>query len=181
MSKKLSILIVSLVSRKTMLDSITRFLKAQVTADVEVLVSIDNGERSIGAKRNELLKSATGEYVAFVDDDDYLSPFYVKNIIEAIKDKPDCVGITGVILLKKEGPRIFKHSLQYKHWFEENEVYYRCPNHLNPIKREIALSAMFPDMSNQEDRVYSSNLLGKLKTETNIETPLYYYIPSSES
>lgn len=181
MNKKLSILIVSLKSRKSMLDNITRFLKVQMTPEVEVLVSVDSGEHSIGTKRNELLRSATGEYTVFVDDDDYLSPFYVKSILNAIKDSPDCIGITGVIMLKKEGPKLFKHSLQYKHWFEENKIYYRCPNHLNPVRREIALATMFPDISNQEDRAYSFNIQNKLKTETNIDEPLYFYIPSSEA
>jgi len=180
MSKKLSLLIASLENRKPMLDNLTRFLKAIVTPEVEVLISLDTGEKTIGTKRNELLRAATGDYIAFVDDDDYLSPLYIKLILEAIATFPDCVGITGIIMLKKEGPRLFKHSLQYKHWFEENNIYYRCPNHLNPVKREIALTNLFPEISDQEDRVYSLNLQHKLKTEINIETPLYYYIPSSE-
>lgn len=181
MSKKLSILIVTLKSREHLLNGLRRVLKAQLTPEVEVLVSADEKESSIGSKRNSLLKTATGDYVCFVDDDDLVSPFYVSKILKATENTPDCVGIQGVITLKNVGPRVFIHSLQYTNWFEKDDIYYRCPNHLNPIKREIALSIGFPDISNQEDRVFSYNLQGKLKTETYIDTPIYYYYPSSES
>lgn len=178
--KKLSILIVTLKSREKLLYGLKRVLKNQLTSDVEVLVSCDEKEASIGAKRNSLLNSAKGKYISFIDDDDLVSPFYVSEILKAIENNSDCVGIRGIITLKNIGPRIFEHSLKNTSWFEKDNVYYRCPNHLNPIKREIALSTGFPDISNQEDRAYSFNLQGKLKTESFIDMPLYYYFPSSE-
>jgi glycosyltransferase involved in cell wall biosynthesis len=181
MSKKLSILIVTLKSREHLLNGLKRVLKNQITSDIEVLVSSDEKQASIGTKRNNLLKSATGEYVCFIDDDDLVSPFYVQEILKATKESPDCIGIQGIITLKNIGPRVFVHSLQYTNWFEKNNIYYRCPNHLNPIKKEIALSVGFPDISNQEDRAYSFGLQGKLKNEKLITTPLYYYYPSSEN
>lgn len=180
MVKTLSILIASTNDRKPMLDNLMRFLKAQKTSEVEVLASIDNGESSIGSKRNDLLKSATGKYVAFLDDDDMISPYYVSNILDAAKHDSDCIGIRGIIVTNDFGPRVFIHSLQYTHWFEKDEIYYRCPNHLNPIKREIALATGFPNISNQEDKSFAFSIQGKIKTETFIETPLYYYYPSSE-
>jgi len=180
MSKVLSILIVSTNERKHMFDNLMRFIKAQKTSEVEILASIDDGKSSIGTKRNSLLKAATGKYVAFLDDDDMISPYYISKILAAAKDDSDCIGIKGVIVTNYLGPRVFIHSLQYTHWFEKDEIYYRCPNHLNPIKREIALTTGFPEISNQEDRSFSFNLQGKIKTETFIETPLYYYYPSSE-
>lgn len=178
--KKLSILIVTLKSRENLFLNLKRILKNQLTPEVEVLVSCDEKESSIGAKRNSLLHSATGEYICYIDDDDIVSPFYVSKILKAIEEKPDCVGIKGVITLKNIGPRLFEHSLQNTSWFEKDNIYYRCPNHLNPIKRDIALSVGFPNISDQEDRAYSFNLQGKLKTETLIDEPIYYYYPSSE-
>ena len=180
MNKKLSILIVTLKSRENLFLNLKRILKNQITPEVEVLVSCDEKEHSIGYKRNNLLQSATGDYVCYVDDDDLVSPFYISKILKAIENKPDCVGLRGVIILKGIGPRIFEHSVQIKSWYEKNNIYYRCPNHLNPIKREIAQSVGFPDISNQEDRAFSFNIQGKLKTETLIEEPVYYYYPSSE-
>jgi glycosyltransferase involved in cell wall biosynthesis len=180
MPKTLSILIVSLKKRKHLLDQLLRVLQIQLTDEVEVLISSDDGEIPIGTKRNNLLNKASGKYVCFIDDDDLVSPFYTKYILEALKTSPDCVGLQGIISLKTQGPKIFIHSLSYASWFEKDGVYYRCPNHLNPVKTEIAKNVKFPDISSGEDRVYSYNLKDKLKTEVYINKPIYYYYPSSE-
>ena len=53
---------------------------------VELLVLIDNKKRTLGAKRNEMIGLAKGEYVVFIDDDDLVSEDYVESILEAIKE-----------------------------------------------------------------------------------------------
>jgi hypothetical protein len=54
-------------------------------------------------------------------------------------------------------------------------VYYRCPNHLNPIKREIALQVMFPELSRGEDRDFSMRVKRLLKKEEYIDGIIYFY------
>lgn len=179
MNKKLSILTPTLYSREGIFKNLAKVLKSQSNADVEMLAVCDNGEKTIGQKRNELLNAAKGDYVVFVDDDDMISPFYIHGILTAIKDNPDCVGIEGIITQAGIGPKKFVHSLQYNDWFEKDDIYYRCPNHLNPIKREIALDCMFPEISWQEDKSFSERLKGKLKTEVYIKGPIYFYYPSN--
>ena len=181
MSKRLSILTATMHERNGVFRNLAKVLKAQSTPEVEMLAICDNGELSIGAKRNQLLEAAKGDYVCFVDDDDMISPFYIRGILTAIQDNPDCVGIEGIITMNKIGPKKFVHSLQYTDWFEENDIYYRCPNHLNPIKREIALDIKFPETSWQEDQDFSMRLKGKLKTEVFIRGPIYFYYPSHVS
>ena len=74
--------------------------------------------------------------------------------------------------------RKFIHSIKYKTWFEENYIYYRCPNHLNPVKRELALKVRFLPQDSGEDCDYSKRLLPLLKTETYIEGIIYNYLAS---
>ena len=52
--------------------------------DVELLYLLDNRRRSVGAKRNDLLTAARGEYVSFIDDDDEVASDYVSKIYHAI-------------------------------------------------------------------------------------------------
>jgi glycosyltransferase involved in cell wall biosynthesis len=62
-------------------------LEAQSVArmpDVELLYFLDNKRRLVGAKRNDLLNAARGEYVSFIDDDDEVAPDYVRRIHDAI-------------------------------------------------------------------------------------------------
>lgn len=195
---KLSILICSLFNRASSLKRLLDILEKQTTSQVEVLVIKDNGKMSVGSKRNSLLEKAQGQYICFVDDDDLVSEDYISKILAAIKTEPDCCGIEGLISLclrvrnkrrstltgRKQwmkGPRIqrkFIHSIKYKTWFEKDHVYYRCPNHLNPIKKELALQIGFPNIYTGEDKDYSQRLLPLLKTEVYIEKPIYFYLAS---
>ena len=194
MEKKLSILICSITERESLLKNLLADLERQRTDDVEILVEIDNKVITTGAKRNVLLRRAIGDYIAFVDDDDKISEDYVPKILEAIKTHPDCCGIEGEIthIVKVRMRRLssrfsghykhaqrrvqkFIHSIRYNRWFESNDVYYRCPNHLNPVKREIALKVMFPDLNKEEDKDYSFRLYPLLKTEQYIDGIIYFY------
>ena len=177
--KKLSILICSVLSRIEMLRSLLGALKEQLTKDVEILVERDEGKITIGAKRNVLLQKATGNYVAFVDDDDKVSDDYVTKILKAISTSPDCCSIEGEIHFRsKSVTKKFIHSIRYKRWFQAGDIYYRCPNHLNPVKRTTALRVGFPDMARGEDKNYSLRLRPLLKTEQKIDGVIYFYAAS---
>ena len=175
---KLSILICHLYSRAKEFERLRDVIVLQLTNDVEILVESDNGELSTGAKRNKLLKRSIGKYVAFIDDDDLVSEDYVSKILKAIESDPDCCSLQGEITMtqnKKRIKRIFKHSLQYDHWFEKDKIYYRCPNHLNAIKKELALQIKFPDKDTGEDRDFSTRIFPLLKTEEHIDGTIYFY------
>jgi len=173
---RLSILICSLGNRSALLGRLMERIESQRTSELEVLVDVDDGQKSIGSKRNALLQRATGDYVAFVDDDDLVSANYVKKILEAVNNNPDCCGMEGIYTVQGTNPRKFIHSIQYTSWFEQNGILYRNPNHLSPVRREHALATMFPEINHGEDRVYSERLLSRLKTETYIEGPIYHYL-----
>lgn len=177
----LSILIPSLKKREKQLNQLLDFLVKQKTPEVEIVAMVDSGELSVGVKRQQLLEKATGQFISFIDDDDTVSARYVSNILRAIQIEPDVVGICGIITTDGNNPKKFIHSLQYKTWSEDQSAYYRNPNHLNPVKRELALKAGFLDMNCGEDREYSKRLLPFLKSETMIDEIMYYYLFSKKN
>ncbi len=65
--------------------------------------------------------------------------------------------------------------MQYLDWFERDGVYYRCPNHLNPVRRSLAIRAGFPARSFREDLDYSLALRPLLRSEVFLEGPVYFY------
>jgi glycosyltransferase involved in cell wall biosynthesis len=174
---KLSILICNLFSRNELLCRLLKILELQKTDAVEILIASDNGEISIGKKRNTLLDKATGEYISFVDDDDLVSENYVSSILNAIEsyNHPDCIGICG-IYKGFTGDELFYHSIRYAGWYNSPDGYFRPPNHLNPIKTAIARKIRFIDRSFGEDRIYSDRIRPLLKTEGAIDHPIYTYI-----
>jgi cellulose synthase/poly-beta-1,6-N-acetylglucosamine synthase-like glycosyltransferase len=146
---------------------------------VQILVEGDNGEMSIGAKRNKLLFAAKGDYVSYVDDDDMVSDDYIPAILSALETKPDCVGIEGMMHTNL-GIAKFKHSIEFQGWYTGADAYYRTPNHLNPIKKSIAQSIAFPDQMFGEDQRFSEALRRALRTEVYIDHPIYFYYFTKE-
>lgn len=180
---KLSILIPSLHNeeRIELLARLKAVLYPQRTDEVEILILIDGGKATTGAKRNMLLNDAVGDYIVFVDDDDMVSENYVSLILDAIKTYPDVVGINLRHFVNGTLNGNTKHSIIYNDWKnipgpDGVWEYQRCPNHLNPVKRELALLAGFPDVTIGEDKSYSLKLRPHLKTEVMIEEPIYYYM-----
>ena len=184
---KLSILICTINGREEIFNKLYESIQAQLTEDkrnlVEIISLCDNKEITIGAKRNKLLTMARGEYVAFVDDDDTVSDDYVSKILDAIDNgeepNPDCIGMEGIILWEGSN-RLFCHSINFQGWYTgPDAVFYRTPNHLNPVKRRIALQVRFKNISGGEDQDYSKRLRNFLRTENYIEDPIYFYVPST--
>ena len=181
---KLSILIPTLPVRIStyvvLLNNIRdQIKKGKFESDVEILSLMDCKSMTIGDKRNRLIEMSSGEYIVFIDDDDNVPDYYISEVLSAIKESPDCVGIRGVI--KYEGDTkgkdtVFIHSLRYPQ-DEDINIYAkgRPPNHLNPIKREIACTVKFPNQNWAEDIDWSSNLYFKLKTEKMIDRVMYVY------
>jgi glycosyltransferase involved in cell wall biosynthesis len=184
--KRLSILVPTIESRSDKLARLLSILHPQLTDAVEVLTELDDGQKSTGLKRNALLERASGEYVCFVDDDDIVSSDYVKRILQATASKPDCVGI-HLLHFRNDALIGFSfHSVRYTCWHEESDLAtgyiraYRCPNHLNPVRREYALKCRFPDSSFAEDRVYSLKIREYLRSEEFILEPIYCYLSTDK-
>lgn len=182
--KRLSLLICTIEGREHYLQRLVSVLGPQVTNEVEVLVSKDNKQLPIGKKRNDLIHQAIGEYIAFIDDDDWVSEDYISNILKATDSKPDVVGFNSIIIFNGSRPRRVEITLNHSNWSHkmgkiDNEdhpvIYYRCPNHLSPIKKSIAMSILFPEIADQEDRYYSLAIPSFAKNEVYIDKYMYFY------
>lgn len=175
---KLSILICTMPERVDKLSLLKLSLEPQITAENYKSIEIITDwfmDYNIGVKRNKLLARARGEYVVFIDDDDEISPNYISLILDAIQTKPDCVAINGKITTDGKNEKKWFISRSYRRWFTRNGQYFRTPNHISPVRRELALKAGFPEISHGEDYAYSMRLLPLLKTETTIHEPIYHY------
>jgi glycosyltransferase involved in cell wall biosynthesis len=176
---KLSILICHLPERKKLLHRLSEVLNPQLGESVEVLVAADS-RLTVGEKRNTLLHWATGDYVAFVDDDDIVSSDYVELLMNGINEGVDCCSLLGQITFDGKNPELFEHSIKYDKWetVEGARIkYVRYPNHLSCIKASIARQFKFPNKSHGEDHDWSTQLhkSGLLKTEHYIPKVIYYY------
>jgi glycosyltransferase involved in cell wall biosynthesis len=151
--------------------------------EVEILFDPRIGLITKGEKRQSLLDISRGKYIAFIDDDDEIASIYVDKVMNGVNAGVDVVGIVGNYYSDSKFIKQFKHSISCgvdesgKPYWEDKDYYYRCPNHLNPIKRELAVQAKFKDINHGEDTDFAMQLynLGLLKSEYFISDPLYNY------
>ena len=181
---KFSIMMAALESRREQATYLQNYIKSQIKGhkledEVELVVFEDSKEYTVGVKRNTLIENAKGDFVAFVDDDDWVSSSYVKNISDIIINSPtiDCIGMKGALINPYIGVKEFIHSIRYKEYTEDAYLYYRPPNHLNPIKREIALQFKFPSINLGEDFNWSMEICksGILQNEVFLDSIIYFY------
>ena len=180
---KLSILVCTILERKTVFNVLIAELNKLRggNSEVEILSECDNREMSIGAKRNLLLSKAKGDYVCFVDDDDWIDSEYISKILAALADNPDCVQMIGMMNTDGFNLKRFEHSIDHFEYFENYDVYYRYHNHLNPIKRDIAIQFKFPESNFGKDTNWATQIRdsGLLKIEASIDKVIYHYRYSS--
>lgn len=176
MTPILQLLIPTMPGRADLLDRLLAILRPQLVPGVTF--ATDDGPGSIGAKRQRMLESATGDYIAFIDDDDLVAPDYIARIIPCLASSPDVVGIC--MHVKMDGldwhpSPIFRHSLRFisnLHWQGQD----RPPHHLCPLRREVALMSRFSDKMWGEDFDFSQGLLPHLHTESwSGDAPIYFY------
>jgi glycosyltransferase involved in cell wall biosynthesis len=178
--KELSILILTLPTRIDSYSNLIKMLNQQVIENnlihrVQILSLCDTKEISVGEKRNILLNKSIGRYVCFIDDDDIIAPNYLLKIINAIQSNADVITFCGDYV---ENTLItpFSISLVHRGNFNHPNIFYRLPNHLCPVKREIALSCQFSNKNFGEDSDYSERINNYLKNEFHIQDKLYFYM-----
>jgi len=179
----LSVLIPTIPERTGMFKRLVAFLQFQLKwlgqeSRCEILQSA--GEESIGAKRNELIQRAHGEYCVFIDDDDWVSSRYMWHVLDALsqKDKPDCVGVFGPVFFGEVYYGMMYNSLQYHDWnFDGKGKWFRPPTRWNPMKTALARQVQYRDISSSEDYHWTLEMRDRklIKTEAQATEPLYYY------
>ncbi len=195
---KLSILILSIPSRLEKYKILQDKLLDQIgdREDVEVLCLIDNKSMHIFEKRNELLRSARGTHIAWLDDDDDVADNYIERLTETIEDNPntdvisfnqDCYlnGVHAKVFLKMGNPHepVVAIADGYSHSYKDT---LRPPYHFCVWKRTLAQSEQFNSVyhpqSGQscEDIDWLMRLYPKVEESVALDDFLHIYQWSSE-
>jgi len=183
--KELSILILTLPTRIDLYSRLIKSLNQQVIENnlmhrVQILTLGDTKEISVGEKRNILLNKSIGRYVCFIDDDDVIATNYLSVIMSALDSNADVITFCGDYV-ENEIRTPFSISMVHRGNYNHTNMFYRLPNHLCPVKREIALSCQFTDKNFGEDSDYADKINNYLKNEFHIQEKLYFYMYDSNT
>jgi hypothetical protein len=176
----LSICIATVPERKDKLELLVDELYAQIIlfAPNQAEVIVDAGPGNIGEKRQRMIERAKGHFVAHIDDDDWVSHDYIRRIVGALRDMPDadCLSLVGTMTTFGNLPQRFENDVKHTEWKQEGMTHLRMPNHLNPVKRELALQVGFTSATKGEDHEFSKALYPLLKKQAPTgDATLYYY------
>lgn len=176
----LSILTAGVPSRLQQIALLSSEINKQIVGgdfSVEHLILIDNKKRSVGEKRDALLRAARGKYVAYVDDDDWITSDYVQSIMDASKDNPD------VITFNQDATHNDQHAIVEFRIGNPNEPWVngatrikRNAWHICAWRHSIAILSHFPATNYGEDWAFAAPLCNiKGLKEIHIPMVLHYY------
>lgn len=183
----LSILTPSVPSRVTtslvkLIDKIDHQIKENnLEKKVEHLILIDNKIRTVGRKRDNLIQSAVGQFVAFVDDDDDISKDYVLELTNAIKEHPnvDVITFKQNCFIEDYPKSVAVFGLQHENeGYQPNTIFKRKPYHICAWNRRLAQQYRVPSNNICEDAGWASQMWKVAKTEHHIDKVLHAYIQS---
>lgn len=145
---------------------------------VEILTLTDNKKRSIGAKRQALLNLAQGRYIAFMDDDDKPSEYYLNVLSEIVFFSMDIDVYTFNQHVSINGDQ---YPLTFKFGHDVNEEpnkdgFTRPPWHVCFWRREVVQHCTFPNSNYGEDWAWAEQANKCAKTSYHINSFLMTYV-----
>lgn len=153
------------------------------------IILVHQKNSGLSGARNTALKLAEGEYIGYVDGDDYIEPDMYEKMLKACLDTEAQVAVCGYTLITADGTKIEStdsgsNSNIYMVRDELIETYIsdNKPFHIyNSVwsklfKRELVENMVFPLNQNSEDIVYTMKAFIGCTGCVFVDYPLYFYV-----
>ena len=161
------------------------------TQDTRIKV-VHQSNAGPGAARNLAIDMANGEYIAFVDGDDFVEPYMYEYLLQAMVKGDAKLGICRYFSDSvDEKPMLHPLSVEQNAgrvmvidreelltlYIEESEEYTIKNAVWNKLYHKTVLEKnRMPEQKYYEDILFTMRLLNSVETAVFIDTPLYHYI-----
>ena len=171
--KDIEIIVVNDGSPDNSLEIIKKYMKKHKN-----IILIDDTNHGLSHARNIALAKATGEYIMYVDSDDYVDETIVEELVNNISDSDVCVcDIYKVI----NGENIY-YKNHYEYGNENINLMLSHPGvNAKLYKKDLILSIPFLEGVYYEDLTFTPLVASKIKKVSYVKKPLYYYLIRDDS
>jgi len=183
----LSILICSVnteerqIKLKKLINELNRQISRNLAEElVEIIIDTDNMEKSVGEKRNDLIGKAQGEFICFIDDDDFITENYLNIILSNINSGIDILLISIEHIENGVNKTKIVPSLYIDNLNTGEAVFKTNHFHLCPHKKSIARNVLFEGVNFAEDMIYSQKMVSYISNSFSITEPIYIYFDNLE-
>lgn len=153
---------------------------------------IHQKNKGVSAARNAGIRIACGDYIGFVDSDDYIAATMYERMLSAIKDNNAELCICGICWVYEDSSmytevlrspiidEVFDRKQAFYKLFDEGSVYYviGC-NKL--YKSRIFDEVSFPENRIHEDEFIIHHILNQCAKIVSIKDELYFYVQHNNS
>ena len=174
----LSILTPGVPKRMLQIAELCEMFEEQIGGrPVEHLVLIDNKRRTVGEKRDSLLRAAKGRYVTFCDDDDVPTADYVSELLAAMGSDPDVITFRQRVTYNGQSGEVEFKLGHPNEAFQPGGITKRNAWHVCVWRRKLAIMSGFPASNYGEDWQFAAPLcaIPNLR-EVHIPKILHHYI-----
>lgn len=177
----LSVLVPTLQRRnwQPLVDHLNR-QAAKYPDKVEVLTELDDGQATSGVKRQALVNRSRGEYLCFVDDDDWVANYYIEGLLSGIERAPDVVTFKSHLTWVNNPARQEVWSYRLVEG-DQRHLGVMSAGHLCAWRRGLATSVGWcPYLGYGDDQLWYKPLIASFASitcikEVHIEEILYHY------
>lgn len=154
----------------------------------EKIVVIHKENGGLSSARNVGVEAASGDYIGFVDSDDYIDSMMYETLYQMVERDSADVAVCGVYDVYKNGkvPQcvsqeafVCNQEEMFGHILLGEKISGTVCNKL--IRKDIAKELKFPIGKLFEDAFYSALLVQKIKKVSVTTEPMYFYVHRSDS